>query len=310
METVSFSESALQEKLLAALESGKWGTISPVSVAAAQRLAALAGTECALLCASPVAALETVLRALELSHGSRVVLPALCSPYLRTATEAVGASPVYADIGDDLHIRPQSVAYLANADTSAVLVEELGGYPCEIDKIAAICAERDIPLIDCTPAPIAAQLHQKPTVTFADFGIAALPAQGAGAILCEKAYLEKVFAAHHCGNPLGTGAALNAGICLGGDMRIDEWRSVLLLELLERAAEQMRLCNAVKIRLREALCQKGMTPVDPVQDGDSAGHFLCFERMEGAPAGADMPFEAHSDAARTASARILWYEVR
>ncbi len=311
MKTVSFSPEELKTQLCAALSEGNWGTIGPRSVKAAKDLAKLLDFEEGLLLSGCAAAAETILRALEISFGDEVILPAYCSPFLKNAVDAVGAKAVFCDVDETLHLRADRLEARINTTTRAVFCEEIGGYPTDTRSIANICRENDVPLIDCTASPYSTRINGKSTTFYADFALCILPVQGAAAILTDGECIQKIYASHHCGNPYGTAGGLNTGICLGGDMRIDEWRSVCLSELLKNPEERRRMQNSLKICLWEQLTAQGMTPLRVRKNGESAGTHLMFS------AGCSdnvhtfrPPYAAYTDAARAISEGVLFYEVK
>ena len=306
---LSFSEERLQAALEQVLDSGAWGTIGPRSKSAAKKLCELTGCEAGLLLSSPAGAAETVLRALELSAGDEVLLPACCSPFLKEAVEAVGANCVFCEVSDGLLIRPDRIEGRIAPATAAIIVEDLCGYPADSDTLRAIADKRELPLILCCATPYLTALHGKPTAHYADFTIVPLPVQNAAAILCPQAFLPKLYGAHHCGNPYGTQGGLNTGICLGGDMRIDDWRAAALEVVFDSAHDRAILLNTVKIRLWEALCQKGLLPVDPVFDGDISGTHLLFYQVPGAPQSAPPDYRAYTEDAQAKAEKILVYPV-
>lgn len=65
-----------------------------------------------------------------------------------------GATPVFADVCEDSqNIEPTSVAGAISKNTRAILCVHLGGVPCEMDSLKALCSTNDIFLIeDCAQA--------------------------------------------------------------------------------------------------------------------------------------------------------------
>lgn len=274
MKSASFSQAALEQGLLDTLNEHFWGTIGPVSTACAQKLAELTELPAALLCSSHAAAAETVLRALEVSYGDEVILPAVCSPFLKETVEAVGAKAVFCDVDETLGLDPGRLSFFYTDRTQAIFCEEVGGYPCAIDKIAAFAKAHDLPLIDVTADPYNTRLENRPTVTYADFGVCLFPLDGVSAIVTDEECIAKLYAAHHCGNPYGTAGGLNTGVCLGGDMRVDEFRSFALSELLSRAEELRRQKNSLRIRITEALLDADAAVLGARDKADTAGDYV------------------------------------
>lgn len=312
MNVASFSQKELAARLKETLDAHVWGTIGPESKAAASELANLLGREAALLCSSHAASVETVLRALEVSYGDEVILPALCSPLLKEAVEAVGAKCVFCDVDEFLTMDAKRLSFCFSDRTVAVFCEEIAGYVCDLPAIRAFTEEHDLPLIDVCAAPYCTRLSDKPTAQYADIAVALLPVMGVGALVTDAEFIGKLYAAHHCGNPYGQAGGLNTGVCLGGDMRVDEFRSTLVREAIRTADERRRTKNSVRIRLSEALLQDGAQPFPVRAEADSAGDFVLCEAIgrESCRDRADvLPYRTYTEAARIALAGVRAYRV-
>ncbi len=98
-------------------------------------------------------ALYCALRVL-LKHRKKVLL----SPYtihdVVNMVVCAGGHPVFVDVRrEDCNIDPSLVESLVDDDTGAVLVTHLHGLACDVERIAATCRQRGIPLIeDCAQA--------------------------------------------------------------------------------------------------------------------------------------------------------------
>ncbi len=312
MKTASFSQAALNDVLMKTLNDRVWGTIGPESVAAAKELAALLGREAGLLCSSHAGATETILRALEISFDDEVILPSFCSPFLKEAVLAVGAKCVFCDVDENLTMDPRHLDFCVTEHTQAIFCEQSAGYVCDMEKLRAAAAAHDLPLIEVSASPYCTRFKDRPTAQYADFSLCALPLQGVGAIVTDAAFLGKLYAAHHCGNPYGQAGGLNTGVCLGGDMRADEFRCAALREFLTRADELRRQKNSVRIRLTEALLEAGALPRTPLKDTDTAGDYiLCsaVAREACRDKTAELPGRAHNEQARLALAGVRAYAV-
>ncbi|MBQ2253506.1 MAG: hypothetical protein II328_05920, partial [Clostridia bacterium] len=132
------------------------------------------------------------------------------------------------------------------------------------------------------------------------------------ALITDEEFIGKLYAAHHCGNPYGQAGGLNTGICLGGDMRVAEFRSTLVREAIRTAPERRRAQNSVRIRLTEALLQDGAQPLAVRADADSAGDYILCEAIgrETCRDKADeLPYRTYTEAARIAFAGVRAYRV-
>lgn len=104
--------------------------------------------------------------------GDEVVLPS--NGFIANANCVVdaGARPVFCDIGDDVpNARVEDILAVLTPRTKAVMVLHYGGYPGEVEKIAALCAERGIALIEDAAVSVASSAHGRMCGTFGDFGV-------------------------------------------------------------------------------------------------------------------------------------------
>jgi len=225
------------------LYSNSWGTISGHSVKAAEIIAQKVspdGDYRAVLCDSTYAALETIVRGFFIGRGDKVIVPALSSPYIAQTLATVGCDILFADTDKEgCVISADWVEALADGSVKALICEDYCGYPCDMEKMRALLPD-GARLILCTPDPFNTLYDGKPTVTYADASVAAFDEGCAveadcAAVIMKKEYYDPLWSMHHCGNiPLGADMeALNAGSMPGGDMRICEWKSAVLIKELE-----------------------------------------------------------------------------
>lgn len=108
----------------------------------------------AIAVANGTVALELALLALGVGAGDDVVLPARTFIGTATAVVARGARPVIADVDRDSgNITAATIRDALTPRTRAVVVVHLAGWPCEMDEIMALAAERNLFVIeDCAQA--------------------------------------------------------------------------------------------------------------------------------------------------------------
>ncbi|WP_424193885.1 DegT/DnrJ/EryC1/StrS family aminotransferase [Ampullimonas aquatilis] len=99
-------------------------------------------------------ALEIALRSLNIQAGDKVVTVANAGFYSSTAIYAVGATPVYADIDPKtMTMSPKALKYALNNKPSAIIVTHIFGQLANIEELAQIALDSNIPLIeDCAQA--------------------------------------------------------------------------------------------------------------------------------------------------------------
>ena len=104
--------------------------------------------------------------------GQKVVL----SPY--TISDVInmvicaGGVPVFADLEHaQCNVDPADVERLIDGQTGAVMVTHLHGLACDMPRIAAICRDRGVPLIEDAAQAFGARAAGQPVGTFGDAGI-------------------------------------------------------------------------------------------------------------------------------------------
>jgi len=93
-------------------------------------------------------AIELTLRGLGLGAGDEIILPTFCCRGVIIPVIKAGCTPVFADIGDDFNINPESVREYLTPKTRAVIVAHLSGKVAKIDEIKEIIKNRNIFLIE------------------------------------------------------------------------------------------------------------------------------------------------------------------
>jgi len=93
-------------------------------------------------------ALYLGLRALDIKKGDEVITTSLSWIATANAIALTGATPVFADIKDDLNMDPDSVKSLVSDKTKAILVVNYTGKIADMDALSAIAAEHKIMLIE------------------------------------------------------------------------------------------------------------------------------------------------------------------
>ncbi len=130
-----------RRRLLAAIERvmqhGQF-LLGPELVEFETRMAAECGRQFAIGVGSGTAALYLGLRSLGIAAGDEVVTTSLSWIATANAIAMTGATPVFADVRDDLNIDPDSVARLVAPRTKAILPVHYTGRVAEMDALARL----------------------------------------------------------------------------------------------------------------------------------------------------------------------------
>jgi len=116
-------------------------------------------------------ALELGLRALGVGPGDDVVLPSYLCRTALDAVEAAGANPVFADVGEDLNVTPDTVKQALTPGTRCVVVPHLFGKAAPIDEIETNLRAVGIPLIDDAAQSLGASRAGRQVGTFGACGV-------------------------------------------------------------------------------------------------------------------------------------------
>ncbi|MCB5909689.1 DegT/DnrJ/EryC1/StrS family aminotransferase [Streptomyces pinistramenti] len=109
---------------------------------------------------------------LDVGPGDEVVLPSVSFVGAANAVAARGATPVFCDV-DPATLNPgvDHIAPRLTAATRAVLVLHYGGYPGDMENIAALCRDRGIPLVEDAACAVASRAAGTACGTFGDIGL-------------------------------------------------------------------------------------------------------------------------------------------
>jgi dTDP-4-amino-4,6-dideoxygalactose transaminase len=119
-----------------------------------KEFAAWAGTRHAVALANGTLALDVALKALGVGPGDEVVVTPRTFIASISCVVSAGATPVFADIETDSgNISAATIEKVLTPRTKAVICVHLAGWPCDMDPIMALSAERGFKVIeDCAQA--------------------------------------------------------------------------------------------------------------------------------------------------------------
>ena len=119
-----------------------------------EEFAAWTGSRHAVALANGTVALDLALKALDVGPGDEVVVTP--RTFLASASCIVnaGARPVFADVDEDSqNITADTIRPVLTPRTRAIICVHLAGWPCDMDPIMALAAERGLKVIeDCAQA--------------------------------------------------------------------------------------------------------------------------------------------------------------
>jgi len=133
---------------------------------------------------SGTVALYLALKGLGIGPGDEVITTSLSWIATANAIGLLGATPVFADIGDDLNIDPDSAARLVTSRTKAIVPVHYTGRICRMEAFEALCSEHKLLLVEDAAQSFGSRLNDRPAGNF-------------GAVACFSMNSMKVFAS--CG---------------------------------------------------------------------------------------------------------------
>jgi UDP-4-amino-4,6-dideoxy-N-acetyl-beta-L-altrosamine transaminase len=121
---------------------------------------------------SGTSALDLSLQTVSLERGSEIIT----TPFTFAATSNAilynGLKPIYADIvKKSRNIDPDDIRKKITPKTSALLVVDYAGHPCDLTAIKEICSDYDLILIEDACHALGASYHRKKIGTIADMTI-------------------------------------------------------------------------------------------------------------------------------------------
>ncbi|MDK2949131.1 MAG: 8-amino-3,8-dideoxy-alpha-D-manno-octulosonate transaminase [Patescibacteria group bacterium] len=94
--------------------------------------------------------LIAILKAMEIKKGDEVIMQSFTCNAAVNPIRYVGATPIFADIDENLNISLDDLKKKITPKTKAIMVQHTFGNPARIDEIKEICSEKKIYLIeDC-----------------------------------------------------------------------------------------------------------------------------------------------------------------
>jgi dTDP-4-amino-4,6-dideoxygalactose transaminase len=137
---------------VAAVLDSKWLTMGERVIAFESAFTRLLGGEPlrSFAVTNCTAALHMAVLAVGVGAGDEVILPALTFVADANVVRMVGARPVLADCVSphDLTVSADDIARKITPRTKAVIVVHYAGYPCDMDRIEALCRAHRIALIE------------------------------------------------------------------------------------------------------------------------------------------------------------------
>lgn len=255
------------EALGQVLEHGSWGIGGPRNQELAARFGEVCGAQHCVPCANGTTALELSLRALGVGAGDEVIVPAYTFIATASAVVSVNAIPVFADVRPDTFcLDSADVERRITPSTRAVIAVHVGGMPCDLGALQAVCTRHGLKLVeDCAQAHGAVYAGRK-VGGIGDVG--GFSFQSSKNIACGEGGMvttndREVFAMAwsyaNTGRP--PEGSRHEHRVMGSNLRLTEFQAALILCQLDTYQDDMARRDANAARLRQRLAAiEGITP--------------------------------------------------
>jgi dTDP-4-amino-4,6-dideoxygalactose transaminase len=138
-----------EEKAVVEVLRSGWLATGPRTREFERAFAQETGSAHAIATNSWTAGMHLLLRAFGIGPGDEVVIPAITFPATLNVVLHAGARPVLADVlPQQLTLDPEAARAVLGARTRAIVPVHLYGWPCEMDDILALAAERDLVVLE------------------------------------------------------------------------------------------------------------------------------------------------------------------
>lgn len=187
-----------RQHLLASLESGWIAPVGPDLDAFESELAIHTGRHVAAV-SSGTSALHLALIVAGVNQGDRVLVSTLTFVATANAVTYVGAKPVFVDsdrsswnMDPDLLAEALEDARRRGQRYAAVIAVDLYGQCADYERITAVCAEYEVPLIEDAAEAIGALYRERPAGSFGDLAVFSfngnkmITTSGGGAFLADR----------------------------------------------------------------------------------------------------------------------------
>src|SRR3990167_3416313 len=185
---------------------------------------------------SGTSALFFGLKSLGIGSGDEVITTSMSWIATANAIAMSGATPVFADVCDDLNINPDTLEALITDKTKAIMPVHYTGKVCKMEKILNLASRYNLKVIEDASQAFGASVQGKPTGSFGDiacFSLNPMKILGAcgeaGIIVCDdQALYDRLIALRYNGT-------VNRELCIEPSFngRLDTLQAAILLRRLK-----------------------------------------------------------------------------
>jgi UDP-2-acetamido-2-deoxy-ribo-hexuluronate aminotransferase len=254
------------------LEHGKY-ILGPEVTELEERLSAYTGADYCITCGNGTDALQIALMALEVGPGDEVIVPGFSYIATAEAVGILGATPVFVDIDPNTYnMDPTRFEEAIDERTRAVIPVSLYGQCADFERINAIAAKHEIPVIEDAAQSMGASYQGTKSCNLSTIACTSFfPAKplgcygDGGAIFTSDEGLAGTIRqiARH-----GQGSRRYYHECLGVNSRLDTLQAAILLPKLEILDDEIGLRNEVAAQYTDRLHELGFRGTPNITEGN------------------------------------------
>ena len=132
--------------------------------------AKFAGAKFAVGVSNGTAALHLSLKAMGIGKGSEVIIPDITFVATASSVLLTGATPVLADVDEDLNISISSIKKSITSRTKAIIPVHFAGKSCDMKNIVKIAKKYNLKIVEDCAHAIGTKYEKKHVGTFGDTG--------------------------------------------------------------------------------------------------------------------------------------------
>ena len=223
-------------------------------------------------------ALHLALAALGIGPGDEVIVPTLTYVASVNAIRYVGATPAFADsLADTWQIDPSHAERLITSRTKAIMAVHLYGGACDMGRLAKLCRQRNLMLIEDCAEAVGTTLNGQhvgtfgDTATFSFFGNKTITTGEGGMVICRDPDIDRRIR-HLRGQGLAKGREYWHDV-IGYNYRMTNICAAIGLAQLERVHSILREKVALAERYRSALAETPLT-FRAATPGEVSSHWM------------------------------------
>jgi 3-amino-5-hydroxybenzoate synthase len=258
-----------------------WRTPGTQTLQFEQDFAAMHGAKYGIAVTNGTHAIEVALGALGIGFGDEVIVPDYTFVATASAVLSLGALPVLVDVDHDTYsIDPAKVRAAITPHTKAIIAVHMGGLPADMDALAEVAAQRNLPLIEDSAHAHGSEWRGKRVGTLGLAGTFSFQASktmtaGEGGIVItnDPEFERTARSIQDCGRMAGR--PFYDHVMYGSNYRLSEWQGAVLGVQLTRLDSQTRLRHHNACILDGVLREiDGITPQRMDERCTRNGHYL------------------------------------